>query len=137
LEEALELCSKANQPWRAASIRGALLFNWPTIGKICFKIPLPKTKDIVADQHQIEADEPEVDQWSGNRRRTLWKEMCTLAALNVRLFTPFLHLFLTHSNSLLLLNLSAYFMRHWHHHLRHLLSCAQRAEHGSITYGRR
>lgn len=32
LEEAVELCRKANQPWRAASIRGALLFQWRAIG---------------------------------------------------------------------------------------------------------
>ena len=28
LYEALELCQKAQQPWRAASIRGTLVFQW-------------------------------------------------------------------------------------------------------------
>jgi hypothetical protein len=28
LYEAAELCRKAHQPWRAASINGALLFRW-------------------------------------------------------------------------------------------------------------
>lgn len=32
LEDAVDLCRKANQPWRAASIRGALLFQWGAIG---------------------------------------------------------------------------------------------------------
>ena len=33
LEEAVDLCRKANQPWRAASIRGALLFQWRAVGE--------------------------------------------------------------------------------------------------------
>ncbi|KAG1880883.1 hypothetical protein F4604DRAFT_1748501, partial [Suillus subluteus] len=31
LDEAVELCRKAHQPWRAASIRGSLLFQWRAI----------------------------------------------------------------------------------------------------------
>ena len=33
LDEAVQLCRKAHQPWRAASIRGSLLFQWQAIGK--------------------------------------------------------------------------------------------------------
>jgi hypothetical protein len=33
LDEAVQLCRKAHQPWRAASIRGSLLFQWRAIGK--------------------------------------------------------------------------------------------------------
>jgi nuclear pore complex protein Nup107 len=32
LEEALEVAYKAQQPWRAAAIRGGLLFRWPALG---------------------------------------------------------------------------------------------------------
>ena len=32
LDEAVQLCRKAHQPWRAASIRGSLLFQWRAIG---------------------------------------------------------------------------------------------------------
>ncbi len=32
LDDAIELCNKADQPWRAASIRGSLLFQWRAIG---------------------------------------------------------------------------------------------------------
>jgi nuclear pore complex protein Nup107 len=33
LDDAVELCRKAHQPWRSASIRGSLLFSWKAIGK--------------------------------------------------------------------------------------------------------
>lgn len=32
LEDAVELCRAAHQPWRSASIRGSLLFSWRSIG---------------------------------------------------------------------------------------------------------
>jgi nuclear pore complex protein Nup107 len=32
LEEALDVCYKAHQPWRAATIRGALPFRWSALG---------------------------------------------------------------------------------------------------------
>ena len=31
IEDAVKLCRDAHQPWRAASIRGSLLFSWPAI----------------------------------------------------------------------------------------------------------
>jgi len=33
MDDAFDLCNKANQPWRAASIRGSLLFRWKAICK--------------------------------------------------------------------------------------------------------
>ena len=33
LDEAVQLSRKAHQPWRAASIRGSLLFQWQAIGE--------------------------------------------------------------------------------------------------------
>jgi nuclear pore complex protein Nup107 len=33
LDDAVELCRKAHQPWRSASIRGSLLFSWKAIGE--------------------------------------------------------------------------------------------------------
>jgi nuclear pore complex protein Nup107 len=31
IEDAVKLCRDAHQPWRAATIRGSLLFSWPAI----------------------------------------------------------------------------------------------------------
>lgn len=74
LEEAVELCRKANQPWRAASIRGSLLFQW---------------RAIAAELREEDAmdDSDDFDVWRGNQRRKLWKSTCTRAALNVRIFS--------------------------------------------------
>jgi hypothetical protein len=36
LDDAVNLCRKAHQPWRAASIRGSLLFQWREIGVSSF-----------------------------------------------------------------------------------------------------
>ncbi|KAF7298503.1 Nuclear pore complex protein [Mycena kentingensis (nom. inval.)] len=66
LEEAVELCRNAHQPWRAASIRGSLLFQW---------------RSITNEQYEDEAMEEDLtDVWEGNRRRQLWKTTCTTAA---------------------------------------------------------
>ncbi|KAJ3474231.1 hypothetical protein NLI96_g12576 [Meripilus lineatus] len=72
LEEAIELCRKANQPWRAASIRGSLLFQWGAISTE------PRDEDAMdeGDEH---------DSWRGNQKRKLWKSTCTRAALNSNL----------------------------------------------------
>ncbi|KAF7323271.1 Nuclear pore complex protein [Mycena chlorophos] len=68
LEEAVELCRRAHQPWRAASIRGSLLFQW---------------RGISNEQYEDEAMEEDLaDAWEGNRRRQLWKMACTRTATN-------------------------------------------------------
>jgi hypothetical protein len=36
IEDAVKLCRDAHQPWRAASIRGSLLFSWPAICEFPF-----------------------------------------------------------------------------------------------------
>ncbi|GLB38465.1 putative nuclear pore protein 84 / 107 [Lyophyllum shimeji] len=71
LEEAIDLCRKANQPWRAASIRGSRLFQWRAISTE------PQEEEV------MDGDDNEV--WSGNRHRKLWKAACTRAALSVTL----------------------------------------------------
>lgn len=70
LEDALDLCKKAHQPWRAASIRGSRLFSWRAIS----------TEPREDDPRAMDADDAEM--WSGNRRRRLWKTTCIRAALN-------------------------------------------------------
>ncbi|KIK67022.1 hypothetical protein GYMLUDRAFT_69211 [Collybiopsis luxurians FD-317 M1] len=70
LEDAIELCRRAHQPWRAASIRGSLLLHW---------------KAIANEQGDDDTDEEDVDAWTGNTHRKLWKSTCTRAALNVSL----------------------------------------------------
>ncbi|KZT29989.1 hypothetical protein NEOLEDRAFT_1126698 [Neolentinus lepideus HHB14362 ss-1] len=70
LEEAMEICRKAHQPWRSASIRGSLLFEWRAITTGALDTD---------DQDELE---PDFEGWRGNRRRKLWKLTCTKAALN-------------------------------------------------------
>ncbi|KAJ7184429.1 nuclear pore protein 84/107 [Mycena filopes] len=66
--EAVDLCRKAHQPWRAASLRGSLLFRW---------------RAITDEQYEDDAMEEDMDDaWEGNRRRQLWKTTCTRAAIN-------------------------------------------------------
>jgi hypothetical protein len=36
IEDAVKLCRDAHQPWRAASIRGSLLFSWPAMCEFFF-----------------------------------------------------------------------------------------------------
>ncbi|KAJ7695686.1 nuclear pore protein 84/107 [Mycena rosella] len=68
LEDAIDLCRKAHQPWRAASIRGSLLFQW---------------RAITNEQYEDDAMEEDLtDAWEGNRRRQLWKATCTRSAIN-------------------------------------------------------
>ncbi|KAF9488030.1 nuclear pore protein 84/107 [Pleurotus eryngii] len=67
LDEAIELCRKAHQPWRAASIRGSRLFQW---------------KAIASEVSEDDDEADETDAWQGNRRRRLWKSTCVRAALN-------------------------------------------------------
>ncbi|KAI0031297.1 nuclear pore protein 84/107 [Vararia minispora EC-137] len=64
LDAAYELCVRANQPWRAASVRGALLFTWPALST------LPADREIGPAE------------WEGNRRRSLWLSTAVRAATN-------------------------------------------------------
>ncbi|KAJ7582625.1 nuclear pore protein 84/107 [Mycena floridula] len=68
LEDAVELSRKAQQPWRAASMRGSLLFQWRTIA------------NEQSDEDAMDDEDPEL--WKGNRNRKLWKSTCIRAALN-------------------------------------------------------
>jgi nuclear pore complex protein Nup107 len=73
IEDAIKLCRDAHQPWRAATIRGSLLFSWPAISA-------------ARQEDETEEDrEDDPDLWHGNKRRTLWKATCTRAALDARL----------------------------------------------------
>ncbi|KAF5320046.1 hypothetical protein D9611_010388 [Ephemerocybe angulata] len=68
LEDAVDFCRRAHQPWRASSILGSRLFAWPAIST--------ESKD---DDAMAEDD---AEFWHGNRRRKLWKKTCVHAALN-------------------------------------------------------
>lgn len=68
LEDAVQLCRRAHQPWRASSILGSRLFRWPAISAE------PMDDDAMA--------EDEVESWFGNQNRKLWKKTCVHAALN-------------------------------------------------------
>lgn len=74
LDEAVELCRKAHQPWRAASIRGSTLFQWRAIANE------PREDDAMDESGDF-------DVWRGNKRRKLWKSACIAAALNPNLTT--------------------------------------------------
>lgn len=87
LDEAIDLTKKAQQPWRAAVIRGSALFQWRGI---CAYYMYP-TK---FESHCTSATEPRDESdddistfddgsWRGNKRRRLWKSACIHGALNV------------------------------------------------------
>lgn len=91
LEDAYEVCRKAHQPWRAASIRGSLLFRWNSLGTferllcstvliVFYVVNSPKDEDAMEDDDLKEG-------WRGNQRRKLWKTACTRAAMNVGFFS--------------------------------------------------
>ncbi|KAF8639343.1 hypothetical protein AX17_001562 [Amanita inopinata Kibby_2008] len=84
LEDAIELCKRAHQPWRAASIRGALLFRWNAISTDTNDATLPEDEQ---DEFAMEQDSRIPDAWSGNRHRRLWKATCTRVALNPNIST--------------------------------------------------
>ncbi|EJC99448.1 uncharacterized protein FOMMEDRAFT_148674 [Fomitiporia mediterranea MF3/22] len=101
LDEAVDLCRRAKRPWRAASIRGSLLFEWKAL----------------EDQSQDHEDASFSDGWSGNKRRNLWKATVTRAALNPLLSEPdrALHAALAPSPATSVVLKSA--CRTWHDHL--------------------
>ncbi|TEB19903.1 hypothetical protein FA13DRAFT_1820574 [Coprinellus micaceus] len=70
LEDAVELCRRAHQPWRASSILGSRLFRWPALS----------TEPREEDSDAMVEDDAEA--WHGNQNRKLWKKTCVHAALN-------------------------------------------------------
>ncbi|KAF8168933.1 nuclear pore protein 84/107 [Pholiota molesta] len=76
LQDAVDACRQAHQPWRAASIRGSLLFQWKA---------LSTQRD---EEEDIDNEDPDAGGWSGNRNRALWKSTCIRAALNPALADP-------------------------------------------------
>ncbi|KAG6828732.1 hypothetical protein H0H92_006920 [Tricholoma furcatifolium] len=75
-DEAVELCRKAHQPWRAASIRGSALFQWRAIST------LKEDEDEGEEGDAEDAMDLDMDVWVGNRQRKLWKTSCIRAALS-------------------------------------------------------
>ncbi|KAG1773373.1 hypothetical protein EV702DRAFT_1181131 [Suillus placidus] len=55
IDEAVELCRKAHQPWRTASIRCSLLFQWRIIGKSSSRYH-PRASDLMTANEQRDAD---------------------------------------------------------------------------------
>ncbi|CAL1702971.1 unnamed protein product [Somion occarium] len=74
IQEAIDICLKAQQPWRAASIRGTMVFQWRALSA-------NQTKD----EDAMEDDEDFSNSWRGNQHRKLWKSTCERAALNPNL----------------------------------------------------
>ncbi|KAF9530797.1 nuclear pore complex protein [Crepidotus variabilis] len=68
LDDAVEVSRRAHQPWRAASIRGSLLFQWKALS--------------TEKKPEDDEDEDDLETWSGNRNRRLWKATCVRAALS-------------------------------------------------------
>lgn len=60
LDKALHLCSQTSQPWRAASLRGALFYHDPSLSE-------PSSEDVM-----------------GNRMGDVWRHVAEKAATNVR-----------------------------------------------------
>ncbi|KAG1841563.1 hypothetical protein DFJ58DRAFT_718154 [Suillus subalutaceus] len=70
---------KTRQPWRAASIRGSLLFQ-------CSRHH-PRISDLLTANEQRD-DAEDAEGWQGNPRRKIWKSTCARAALNPNLPDP-------------------------------------------------
>ncbi|KDR66942.1 hypothetical protein GALMADRAFT_147583 [Galerina marginata CBS 339.88] len=70
IDDAVEVCRRAHQPWRAASIRGSLFFQWKALST--------QRKD----EEESDEDDEELESFSGNSKRTLWKSTCIRAALS-------------------------------------------------------
>ena len=68
LDDAVEVCRRAHQPWRAASIRGSLLFQWKAI---C-ECPSPFASLLFFSWRFIF-----LQQQSGNRKKTTKTSMAT------------------------------------------------------------
>lgn len=85
LHEAIELCQRTHRPWRAASIRGSLLFKWRLLGE-CWPLRIEDGRGLQCST-AYDRDYPSMAMedvgWSGNMHRRLWKSTCTKAALNV------------------------------------------------------
>ena len=142
LDDAVEMCRNAHQPWRAASIRGSLLFQWPAIGEFSSTQQLlcKAQKEAPANERRDDtAMDEDNESWQGNRRRRLWKSASTRAALNVRrLYTILSFLPLTISSRSLYFPIpNVSYMPHLPH-LRKLHSSSSRlAERGRTIFGRR
>ncbi|KZS95164.1 hypothetical protein SISNIDRAFT_484035 [Sistotremastrum niveocremeum HHB9708] len=68
--EAMDACKQAQRPWRAASIRGSILYS---------------ASATVSSKHDEDVMDTDSYISSGNKRRKLWKSSCTHAALNPQL----------------------------------------------------
>ncbi len=96
LGDAVEICRRAHQPWRAASIRGSLLFQWKTLcerrlSTLCFDpdyVPPSASERKLDDVSSDDEMDEDLESWSGNRSRRLWKATCVQAALSVCTTTP-------------------------------------------------
>lgn len=137
LDEAVQLCRKAHQPWRAASIRGSLLFQWRAIGKSESWIGVFVLMICEANEQSEEGieDEDDAEGWQGNRRRRLWKSTCVKAALNVKrhhLRSCELVLCLYSPTCLIQ---SGYYMRRSRQPLKHSTFSSQHVGPGKTIYG--
>ncbi|KAI6011102.1 nuclear pore protein 84/107 [Pisolithus marmoratus] len=85
LDDAVELCRRAHQPWRAASIRGSLLFQWRA--SISSWMECAGLMRYEANEQRDDGldDEDDAGGWQGSQRRRLWKSTCIRAALNSNL----------------------------------------------------
>ena len=89
LDDAIDLTKKAQQPWRAAAIRGSTLFQWRGIcAYFCGICRVREAHSTLASEPRDEGDDEfstfDDGSWRGNKRRKLWKSACIHGALNVR-----------------------------------------------------
>ncbi|KZT02139.1 uncharacterized protein LAESUDRAFT_717045 [Laetiporus sulphureus 93-53] len=88
LAEAAQLCRRAKQPWRAASINGSLLLRWGALSNRHIRTVRDMLSETIAAKgcpgEEDSADSMDLDEgWTSNVRRKLWKTTCMRAALNV------------------------------------------------------
>lgn len=73
LAAAFDLCEQADQPWRAASLRGAMLYQQQALD------------GLDANDDEAMTTELSTPKASGNRNRLLWKAVCKRLATNTSL----------------------------------------------------
>lgn len=78
-DELLELCRAANEPWRGAVLHGRAVAGCPALGKLPHGLFLHYSSNADGGSEEDELDTS--FKWVGNKRRRLFKNVCTRIAL--------------------------------------------------------
>ena len=80
-DEAMNLCKSAGRPWRAATLRGGVMFSWSLLASPSINSD-PNADAQTDGDASMDHDGPP-STWRGNLNRKLWYRTCTVASANV------------------------------------------------------